>query len=281
MADEKGRLGWVSAVPVLERGQRPRLAGARGVAPVSRRRSRSRSPGVSGPPDRRVRPVGGVCGAERRCLDDGGAAASRRGGSTAAVPDDQVIELRSRSRPAFACPATGPPRDPAAVTVLNWGAACDPPPSPLEDRGPWVGVRTSLFAGADGASARVSLHYVLDPWVLAAVVRASVEASRPVVGCTLRRRWSERTSIVKICTEERNAAEERHERNTRHGGTGCFSGRSWPPGFRWTTRKPVREYSLPIRSGSASRFPHFRGVPPHCPGPFAMRASNSAAESPR
>ena len=72
MADEKGRLGWVSAVPVLERGQRPRLAGARGVAPVSRRRSRSRSPGVSGPPDRRVRPVGGVCGAERRCLDDGG-----------------------------------------------------------------------------------------------------------------------------------------------------------------------------------------------------------------
>ena len=52
-----------SAAPL---GRRPR------VAPVSRRRSRSRSPGVSGPPDRRVRPVGGVCGAERRCLDDGG-----------------------------------------------------------------------------------------------------------------------------------------------------------------------------------------------------------------
>ena len=41
-------------------------------------------------------PVGGVCGPERPCLDDGGgAAASRRGGSTAAVPDDQVLELEA------------------------------------------------------------------------------------------------------------------------------------------------------------------------------------------
>ena len=37
-------------------------------------------------------------------------------------------------RPASACPATGPPRGPAAVTVLNWGQPASPPQSRPLDR---------------------------------------------------------------------------------------------------------------------------------------------------
>ena len=39
------------------------------------------------------------------------------------MPCRWSLELGSRSRPASACPATGPPRDPAAVTVPQLGAA--------------------------------------------------------------------------------------------------------------------------------------------------------------
>ena len=77
----------------------------------------------------RVRPVGGVLLVPNgRVWTTGGGAASRRGGSTAAVPNGQVLELEAGPRPASACPATGPPRDPAAVRVLNWGQPVSPPP---------------------------------------------------------------------------------------------------------------------------------------------------------
>ena len=73
--------------PTRSRGSSWRDGGVRSAAPEGRGRADRCHAGRG--------PVGGVCGPERPCLDDGGSAASRRGGSTAGVPDDQVLELEA------------------------------------------------------------------------------------------------------------------------------------------------------------------------------------------
>ena len=113
-------------------GPVPRLRAVRESATNPSRAGRARLAGrgslgqLGRPPALAGRPVPARRGACRRFR--------RRSGSTIRemspfVLNEPKLELGSRSRPASACPATGPPRDPAAVTVLNWGPPASPPQS--------------------------------------------------------------------------------------------------------------------------------------------------------
>ena len=128
------------------------LAGryARAVPPVHRRRLTSTAAGGPGPSPRLRH--GGRFGRQpgrgRSGAPPGGARrprwASRSRGGTPGLPADTTSSTGSSGglttlarwsnrseagpRPASACPATGPPRDPAAVRVLNWGQPVSPPP---------------------------------------------------------------------------------------------------------------------------------------------------------